>query len=117
MAVGCGTGWESYGEAAGEEAEALLARARGVESLAEEGPAGPAGGTRVVLRGRVGEVCHMGCWFYLVDEKDLVYVKLDMGTGFVIPPDSAGAEAVVLGTLRGSGAEREIKAERVLLRD
>ena len=76
--------------------------------------AAPSSG-EVTVSGAVGEVCPMGCWFYLLGEKSMVYVELDLGSGFVIPKDSAGRRAVVQGSLRGEGPQKRLKAETVML--
>lgn len=73
----------------------------------------PAG--RHVVSGQVGEVCPMGCWFYLLVDSSLVYVQLDLESGFVIPRSSKGKQAVVRGELTGEGPERKLKAETVVL--
>ncbi len=69
----------------------------------------------VTLSGTVGEVCPMGCWFYLLGDAAMVYVELDLGSGFVIPKDSAGRQAVVRGRLRLEDAAMRLKAETVVL--
>ncbi len=94
-----------YGAAA--DVSALEAQAT---TLAAAPAAGPA-----TVRGVIGEVCRMGCWFYLLDEEDLTYVDLDLGAGFVIPPDSSGRRVVVAGRLEGAGAERKLDADTVIL--
>ncbi|MEE2751371.1 MAG: DUF4920 domain-containing protein [Myxococcota bacterium] len=71
--------------------------------------------TEVTLSGTVGEVCPMGCWFYLLGDTDMVYVELDLGSGFVIPKDSAGRPAVVRGRVRLEDAALRLKAETVVL--
>lgn len=69
----------------------------------------------VVVRGSIGQVCDQGCWFYLLGDKGLVYVKLDLGAGLVIPIDSKGKQAVVAGRFQGDGAERKLLGESVLI--
>ena len=73
----------------------------------------PEGG--ITVAGEIGEVCPMGCWFYLLGSKDMVYVELDLASGFVIPKNSRGKRAVVRGTLQGTGAERRLKAGTVVV--
>ena len=92
------------------DAAALRRAARPVSSLAKAIPAEP-----VVLSGEVGRICKMGCWFYLQDEREMLYVSLDLEGGFVIPTDSTGARAVVRGQIEGSGGDRELRARTVLL--
>ena len=72
-------------------------------------------GSEVTLSGTVGEVCPMGCWFYLLGETDMAYVELDLGSGFVIPKDSAGRSAVVRGHLGLEDATLRLKAQTVVL--
>jgi hypothetical protein len=67
------------------------------------------------VEGEIGEVCPMGCWFYLLGAKDMVYVELDLASGFVIPKNSRGKRAVVRGTVQGTGAERRLKAGTVVV--
>lgn len=64
-------------------------------------------GQVVTLEGTLGQVCQdMGCWFYLrpigatKDNKDKVYVDLQMGAIFTIPKDTEGKHAVVTGTVK-----------------
>lgn len=78
-----------------------------LQSLSSDAPA--------VVRGQLGEVCKMGCWFYLLGDKSLRRVELDLSSGFVIPPDSAGRDAVVAGRLSAKGPEGRFKAETVVL--
>ena len=72
-------------------------------------------GAPAVVRGQLGEVCKMGCWFYLLGDSGLRRVELDLSSGFVIPPDSAGREALVAGSLTAEGPEGRIVAETVVL--
>ncbi len=78
---------------------------------------GPAAGERaVVARGKVGRVCQsMGCWFYLADDDELVYIDLEGGSRFTIPLDAEGRPAVVAGRLAGDGGDRRIVAATVVL--
>lgn len=89
----------------------IAARAVSVSKL------GPVDGTRdVVASGDVGRVCQsMGCWFYLADEAEMVFIDLEGGSRFTIPLDSEGRRAVVVGTLRGVGGDRRLVADTVVL--
>jgi len=95
-----------YGESA--SVAALEERAVAVSALPAAGP--------VVVRGEVGQVCKMGCWFFLLDPTGLQRIELDLATGFVIPPDSIGKEAIVAGTLRTKASQRVLQADTVILR-
>jgi hypothetical protein len=68
-----------------------------------------------VVRGTIGQVCDQGCWFYLLGAKGLVYVKLDLGAGLVIPVGSKGKQAVVSGRFQGKGAERKLLGQSILI--
>ena len=70
---------------------------------------------QVVVRGEIGQVCEQGCWFYLLGANGLVYVKLDLGRGLVIPVNSKGKRAVVAGRLQGEDAERKLVGESILI--
>jgi len=70
---------------------------------------------QVVVRGEIGQVCEQGCWFYLLGANGLVYVKLDLGRGLVIPVNSKGKRAVVAGRLQGENAERKLVGESILI--
>ena len=107
--AGCGGGdWTIYGEPA--EVDALLSRVQDLGEISTPPPSVP-----VVLEGTVGTVCDMGCWFYLLDESDMIYVKLDLASSFVIPPDAMGRKVIIEGTLRGDPPETLLKANTVLL--
>lgn len=69
----------------------------------------------VVVRGEIGQVCDQGCWFYLLGTHGLVYVKLDLGRGLVIPSDSKGKQAVVAGRLEGDGEQRKLVGESLVI--
>lgn len=69
----------------------------------------------ITVQGEIGEVCPMGCWFYLLGATEMVYVELDLASGFVIPKNSRGKRAVVRGTVQGTGAERRLKAGTVVV--
>ena len=69
----------------------------------------------VVVRGEIGQVCDQGCWFYLLGQKGILYVKLDLSKGLVIPTDSKGKTAVVSGVLQGEAEERKLVGETILI--
>ena len=102
--AGCGTG-KVYGTDA--DPDGLKAEAEAFR--------GDLGNGVATVRGEVGEVCPMGCWFYLLGPSDMIYVELDLATGFVIPKNSQGKQVVVKGTLKGTATERRLKADTVLL--
>ncbi len=102
--AGCG-GDTLYGAAA--EVGELKGAAVAWEASHPEG--------EITVKGEIGEVCPMGCWFYLLGKGDMVYVELDLERGFVIPKKSKGKQAVVKGTVRGTGAERRLKAGTVVV--
>ncbi len=105
LLTACTRSPQVYGEAA--EPTALRDSARVLEGAPTDG--------EVTVSGVVGEVCPMGCWFYLLGESSMVYVDLDLGSGFVIPKDSSGRKAVVRGRLSGDGAGTRLKAQTVVL--
>lgn len=71
----------------------------------------------VVVRGTVGQVCDMGCWFYLLDEASLIFVQLDLKTGLSIPTDSQGEPVLVKGRIVDEAGQRVLHAETVVLGD
>jgi hypothetical protein len=103
----CGGGPKIYGASASEQDLEHLAvdLDKGLQSPLNE----------VVVRGEIGQVCDQGCWFYLLGQKGMVYVKLDLGRGLVIPVDSKGKKAVVAGKFEGEGEARKLVGETVLL--
>jgi hypothetical protein len=103
--LGCSQEWVLYGE------EADLASLRSEAMNVSEGIAQMTG--VVTVQGEIGEVCDVGCWFYLVDESELLFVRRDLKTTFVIPEDSTGREAVVSGQLGGEGETLELAATTV----
>ncbi len=102
--MGCG-GPSTYGAA--EDVAELKAQAVAWEASLPEGG--------ITVDGEIGEVCPLGCWFYLLGAQDMVYVELDLASGFVIPKNSKGKRAVVRGTVQGTGAERRLKAGTVVV--
>ena len=104
----CGGGdWTVYGVPA--EVDALRSRVQDLREIPSPPPTTP-----VVLEGTVGTVCDMGCWFYLLDESDMIYVKLDLTSSFVIPSDAMGRKVIIRGTLEGD-PETLLRADTVLL--
>ena len=69
----------------------------------------------VTVSGEVGRVCDAGCWFYLMGSADMVYVKLDLAAGLVIPPDSDGRMVLARGEFEGEGSSAEFRASTVAL--
>lgn len=74
----------------------------------------------VVVSGRISQVCRSsGCWFTLVDESGgreySVLVDLAPRAAFTVPASVAGRRAVVSGFLAGSGDDRRLNAEGLLL--
>ena len=69
----------------------------------------------VVLRGRIGRVCDEGCWFYLMGEQGLLYVKLDLSSHVVLPRKSQGREALVRGTLVQEETGQVLQGEGIVL--
>jgi len=104
--VGCGTQPTLYGDAV--SFEALRGEAVTLEAARlMDGP--------VTVIGSVGRVCDVGCWFYLMDDAGMVYVKLDLDAGLVIPSDSEGKQALATGEFEGEGSSAEFRASAVVL--
>ena len=74
-------------------------------------------GRNVVVQGEVGEVCEVGCWFYLMDAQSVVLVHRGPGQTFVIPQDARGRQALVRGQLEGEGRSLELAARSVGISD
>lgn len=80
----------------------------------------PITGERIVLRGRVGQVCRsVGCWFVLQevtgDRLYEVLVDLKRDGTFTIPKDATGRTALVSGKLVGAGSDTKFEADGVRL--
>jgi hypothetical protein len=103
--LGCSQEWVLYGDEA--DLGSLRTEAKGVS----EGIAQKTG--ELIVQGEIGEVCDVGCWFYLVDEQEILFVRRDLNSVFVIPGDSSGREAVVSGKLGGEGETQELVATTV----
>jgi len=104
---GCGGGPVLYG---------ATASAKDLENLAVDLDKGlQAPFPEVIVRGEIGQVCDQGCWFYLLGQKGMVYVKLDLSGGLVIPTDSKGKTAVVSGKLQGESEGRKLVGETILI--
>ena len=90
---------------------ALEAAAAPVSKLGEAPERRP-----VTASGHISQVCQsMGCWFYLADDHDMVYIDLEHGSRFTIPKDSRGQRCLVAGTLAADGGDRRIIADTVVL--
>ena len=72
-------------------------------------------GVEVVVKGEVGQICPRGCWFYLKDDKDTIYVNV-LGA-LEIPQDAKGKKAVVKAKIEGSGGGKTLEATTVLIED
>jgi hypothetical protein len=73
-------------------------------------------GKPVATTGRITRVCqHVGCWFYVTDGRSELYVDLEGGRRFVIPMNSAGRRAEVVGTVRTDHSEARLIARGVTL--
>jgi len=72
-------------------------------------------GVEVVVNGKIGQICPRGCWFYLEDDKDTVYVNV-LGA-LEIPQDAKGKKAVVKAKIEGSGGAKTLEATTVLIED
>ena len=110
----------------GCKGEAPLAYGKSVEAgsavplaalLAGDPPPAPG---PVVVSGRISQVCRSsGCWFTLVDEtggrQSSVLVDLSPRASFTVPASVVGRRAVVSGFLAGSGDDRRLNAEGLLL--
>ena len=107
--VGCDSGWTQYGEAT--DIDSLQAEAMGVSAGLSQGAGA------VVVKGQIGEVCDVGCWFYLMDDESLVLVHRGPGQTFVIPQDARGRQAVVQGHLEGEGESLQLAARSVGILD
>jgi len=97
-------GWRVLGQSV---APAELAGRAGALRPALDAPEA----TPVEVRGTIGEVCKAGCWFYLKDGEDMVYV--DVAGEFAVPPTATGKRALVVGTTDGDGGSRTLKATTV----
>lgn len=83
------------------------------ESVAPSGP--------VTVSGRIREVCRSaGCWFVLEDARATgpseIYVDLAPAGTFTVRPGVVGREAFVHGRLVGTGPDRKLQADGLLVR-
>ncbi|MHC4446274.1 MAG: DUF4920 domain-containing protein [Planctomycetota bacterium] len=81
---------------------------------------GHAPSERLVIRGRVGEVCRSaGCWFVLQEIKDgrlhEVFVDLKKNGGFTVRRDATGRRVLVSGSLVGAGPDVTFEADGLRL--
>ena len=67
----------------------------------------------LVLTGTVGKVCPAGCWFYLLEDADMVYV--DVLGDYEVPQEASGRTAWVKGRINGEGGARILQGSRVLV--
>ena len=67
----------------------------------------------LVLTGTIGKVCPAGCWFYLLEDADMVYV--DVLGDFEVPQSASGKTAWVQGRINGEGGARILQGTRVLV--
>ena len=101
----CERNWVQYGkEASLEEMQSNAISVSETVSL---------GSGEVTVEGRLGEVCELGCWFYLLDDAELIFVRRERGTGWAIEPGSSGLRAVARGALQGEGEGLELAARSV----
>lgn len=75
---------------------------------------------RIVLRGKVGEVClSAGCWFVLQEVRDgrlrEVFVDLAKDGTFTVRGDASGRAAWVSGKLVGKGPDMKFEADGLRL--
>jgi len=68
-------------------------------------------GKTIKVEGKIIQECPSGCWFYLKDETETIYVDL-LPSGLVIP-QRVGAEVVVEGELSSRGGRIEIVGKGV----
>ena len=106
--LGCTKGPAVLGEEA--RLEVLEESAKAVDETLRAGTQG-----KVTLRGRIGQVCDEGCWFYLLGEAGVLYVKLNLVDGLTVSPESTGKEAIVRGRLQSAGGAHTLLGETVVL--
>jgi len=68
----------------------------------------------VVVQGEIGQVCDLGCWFYLLGQRGVLYVKMDLDSGLVIPGSSVKKRAIVRGVLQSEGESKTSQGRRLL---
>jgi hypothetical protein len=103
--IGCSREWALYGEEV--ELPGLQSRALSVS----DGVSQKTG--EVIVAGEIGEVCSIGCWFYLIDDEEMLFVRRHKRTNLTVPTDSSGRDAVVKGVLKGEGETLELEATSV----
>ena len=79
------------------------------EVLVDEARSGP-----VVVKGEIGQVCDQGCWFYLLGQRGVVYVKLDLASGLVVPVSSAKKRVIVRGVLTSDAESNTTQGRRLV---
>lgn len=103
--VGCGRG-EKYGE---EILSTEVTKVKDVLTNLDKYV-----GKTIKVEGRIIRECPTGCWFYLQDETDTIYVNLHP-SGFAIP-QGVGKEVVVEGELKSKGGRLEIIGKGVVIK-
>ena len=103
----CSQEWTVYGE----EADIEMLR---TEAVSVSEGVGRASG-EITVEGEVGDVCPSGCWFRLMDSSELLFVRRDESTAWVVPSDSGGQAAVARGVLSGEGEGLELVARTVVI--
>jgi len=68
----------------------------------------------VVVQGEIGQVCDQGCWLYLLGQRGVLYVKLDLDSGLVVPISSTKKRAIVRGVLQSEGESKTHQGRRLL---
>ncbi len=69
---------------------------------------------RVVLSGRVGQVCqHMGCWFVLQDSTRHILIDLEQGRTIAVPRNISGDSLRVVGVVKRIGDDLRLMGKGV----
>lgn len=69
---------------------------------------------RVVLSGRVGQVCqHMGCWFVLQDSTQHILIDLEQGRTIAVPRNISGDSLRVVGVVKRIGGDLRLTGKGV----
>ena len=86
LLTGCERNWVQYGREA--NLQQMQRTAVTVTNAVAQGVG------EVTVEGELGVVCELGCWFYLLDDAEMIFVRREQGTGWTIQPDSSGLRAV-----------------------